>query len=442
MDSSISSSPTPLSLSSHIAKHLQSVPGTHSLNIYAASSALQKNVRPIVAENATTQQDHIILLSQKQVNNGGHVLVYGLAVSEYTYTPPTSKTPITLVYLEKIDSSGYGSFPHSHDSCFKSVPCALIDGYLRFLDQTIPSTNSVFIHVFALAQPQYLFPNSASNSKKHILTDQQLVKWWKKTLQNSPAFSDASQGWWFIPDEESFLAERTYSVLGGSLKWNWGMPFPTTAKAWDCIPQFEDDAKTKVFNNGMVDKTNTVAEFMEVLGSCGEFRGRRGAVFMAKMRGGSLGSAPDGNFGDNVDVKAIFQELMATSWKNEEEATASSQSLLAYLKTIHGVQILEVVINNPNSDIQKTESKVTINNLQGLIKKKPVPSVNNLQGLVRKSGPTIVNNLQSLVKKSDPQNIQGLVRKKDESPQEPLVRKRKANEVASESGSENKTTKI
>ncbi|CAO3569819.1 unnamed protein product [Mortierella alpina] len=212
------------------------------------------------------------------------VLVAGLEVLEYTLSSiqdaasdsisssrrsntgspqqPTPPRQERIVYIAKVDTSGCWPLPGLETQSLKSPAQALVRGYLRAMraqgaecgtgnipaadqmsslslspstttdephpmqgqgqDRTHVSKTSLF--VFARAQPQYLFAESAKHSGKRVLDDRGLVRWWKNMITSaysepssslsSPSSSSSSsssqsslpckiQGWWLIPGIES-----------------------------------------------------------------------------------------------------------------------------------------------------------------------------------------------------------------------------------------------
>jgi hypothetical protein len=95
---------------------------------------------------AVTKEKTLVLVME------GSVLVVGLLVTRY----PAASPP--LVYVDKLDSSG-----HLVSRGSPSLASLVVRGLL----ETYRGHSRV--HVFARAQPQFLFPLSASNPNKHIL---------------------------------------------------------------------------------------------------------------------------------------------------------------------------------------------------------------------------------------------------------------------------------
>ncbi|OMH78382.1 hypothetical protein AX774_g8227 [Zancudomyces culisetae] len=200
------------------------------------------------SNNETVEQNLILLLSKK-IGNGEQVLVAGIQVREYSilvnnnkilekeqteagknissyhqYSYKTNlcgteisnslvggleiqvcknsskngnqneKTRRIVIYIEKVDSSGYGNEKAPNIKDEQKRPSlgyvrALIVGYLEYAIKYKYNTaynkdiENVLVYTFARAQPEYLFANSKKNIRnKRILEGSELVKWWTRTF--------------------------------------------------------------------------------------------------------------------------------------------------------------------------------------------------------------------------------------------------------------------
>ncbi|KAK3808443.1 MAG: histone acetylation protein-domain-containing protein [Benniella sp.] len=138
------------------------------------------------------------------------------------------------------------------------------------------------IYVFARAQPQYLFRDSAKNPGKHVLSDRDLVRWWKnmiastygtkpKGIDNGDTATDSQPlseekpqeinistdicGWWLIPgigSEREALRVIQSSHSTSPLAWTYGHPHKGSWEmAQSLIPQFPDDPKSRMMQSAM-----------------------------------------------------------------------------------------------------------------------------------------------------------------------------------------------
>ncbi|KAG0365978.1 hypothetical protein BGX24_003887 [Mortierella sp. AD032] len=303
-------------------------------------------------------------------NKASHVLIAGLEVLEYTLTPlsPTATQPSgnnksypppppqeeRIIYIAKVDTSGYWPLPGLDTSSLRgrSPAQALVKGYLRSVRATShglsalpladvtdhshsnnataaakmsalsitaasassspPVTTTMTrsttptrslrpqktsLYIFARAQPQYLFAESAKNPRKRVLDDRGLVRWWKNTAasvyaedvlasqshekeqekekggQTTPGSSSSSrrrmkggktkvQGWWHIPGIEtdrqahnviqspSPTASTTGTSTPPKFEWAYGYPDKDSKELANAlIPQFPDDPKSRMMQS-------------------------------------------------------------------------------------------------------------------------------------------------------------------------------------------------
>ncbi|KAG9068800.1 hypothetical protein KI688_011086 [Linnemannia hyalina] len=142
------------------------------------------------------------------------------------------------------------------------------------------------LYIFARAQPQYLFANSAKNPQKRVLDDRGLVRWWKNTAASVYAESmDSSttattttttqeheqeaegkrignrktkvQGWWHIPGIETErqannVIQSTTATTNNSKAFEWIYGYPdkdSKELANALIPQFPDDPKSRMMQS-------------------------------------------------------------------------------------------------------------------------------------------------------------------------------------------------
>lgn len=102
------------------------------------------------------------------------------AISAYLYTfpsssPSTAPSPSAILYISKVDSSGYAPYP---------IPITrhFVRSFLTYYLVTLPR---VRIQLFARAQRQYLFANSADGKTKKVLSGTGLCKWWKGVYEEA-----------------------------------------------------------------------------------------------------------------------------------------------------------------------------------------------------------------------------------------------------------------
>lgn len=100
-----------------------------------------------------------------------YIPIYALELAIYTI-PATSTS---LLYVSKVDTTGILSTPAPS----RHLTVALLEYYLRYPPHAV---HSLRIHVFARSQDQYIFPGSVENSRKRVLGDGQLMKWWRSVI--------------------------------------------------------------------------------------------------------------------------------------------------------------------------------------------------------------------------------------------------------------------
>ncbi|KAG0284570.1 hypothetical protein BGZ96_011071, partial [Linnemannia gamsii] len=257
-----------------------------------------------------------------------------------------------IAYIAKVDTSGFWPLPGLETASLrgKSPAQALVKGYLRSVratsrhglspsSPTSPSTNATAtgitdtsssdinsnsatvaaagqmsalsitptstsissptlyrsrpqktsLYIFARAQPQYLFAESAKNPQKRVLDDRGLVRWWKNTAASvyADCLDEASslttttatqeqehegqgkkrkgerkkkgtkvQGWWHIPGIETerqahnVIQSTTTTASSGTFQWTYGYPDKDSKELANAlIPQFPDDPKSRMMQS-------------------------------------------------------------------------------------------------------------------------------------------------------------------------------------------------
>ncbi|KAJ3292522.1 hypothetical protein HK104_005220 [Borealophlyctis nickersoniae] len=436
----------PATLVDSIATALSSTSGLTTHTIYTLVTTAYEDA-PLFPSTPTTRRDRLVLITTAEPSDDSQVFTFGMAVSEFTVSEAAGNSPPrTLMYIEKIDSTGFGTRPPPTTSMSRAV----VLGYVRYMAATCASPN-LSVHVFARAQPQYLFPGSAQNPAKRVLSERALVKWWMKTLsavdvarREENDDTHRLRGFWFVPGE-SELSMRDVAAVGaapgGNVVWTWGWPWDASAAASSVVPRFPDDAKTKVLDYGGDDggseeeKKRTVEEFQELLQTTGECGfGRVSGFFTLPLRN----ALPDGFVPPKNEEGAVSKKeldnvqrlLMAQKFSSKEEALNGTSAIITLLKTLTPTAIRSVSI--PQMTQERTPPSPapasSISSIQNLVKPKSSPSqstppvLNDLQGLVKKksaaaaAAPVIVNNIQGLIKKKPAppvvNNVQGLLKRK------------------------------
>lgn len=239
------------------------LPSTLSLKLYHISTPPARHFPlfsspPNQDPHRTTLESHFLVLSHE------NVLVFAIEVLIYTIPKQHSRT----FFVSKADSSGYlpsniSSFtPESggRKSTLRTISTAFIK-YLFDTARTADPHLTATISLFARSQPQYLFPNSAENDKKHVLTDRGLIAWWGKVLDPvlQEYASSGGRGYLLVPGLDAGQTRFMIpSVAEGGVKWTNGHPFKldldNDVSVREVIPHFRDDPKARY-----LDELNGVA---------------------------------------------------------------------------------------------------------------------------------------------------------------------------------------
>ena len=138
-----------------------------------------------------------------------------------------------ILYVSKVDSTGFGKTPSPISIAVESI---IEWSKLSFkLD--------IWLHIFARAQNAYIFPNSEKNGKKRVLTDTQLQRWWKRTLDDVKPKSK----WLFLP---GYTQDEASGIIKCDNNWIYSNPHQSSTDLKDrklssLIPYFDDDPKSR-----------------------------------------------------------------------------------------------------------------------------------------------------------------------------------------------------
>ncbi|KAJ3220998.1 hypothetical protein HK099_003835 [Clydaea vesicula] len=242
------------------------------LNLYSVQSELTETKEIVLLNQKCCYEQKVLLLVKNSETflSGLQATYYFLQTNNYVFK--------TLVYIEKVDSTGYTKLNGSVS------PTKLVLNYFLKNLNNLPG-DSLNLYIFARSQPQYLFVDSSLNKEKNVLSEKSLIKWWKFNLSN--AFNDRNcNSFWFIPNEDINDLKEFYvkddNLLDSKekskgLKWAFGWPYKDFEIASQCFPKFPDDPKVKALD--LLTESQTVKQFSEVLGCLGEFSSCRMAGF-------------------------------------------------------------------------------------------------------------------------------------------------------------------
>ncbi|KAJ2697127.1 hypothetical protein H4218_004151 [Coemansia sp. IMI 209128] len=404
----------------YVAESLRTLPAGSSFSVrvvYTADHAVDSLTprRPFSHFYAESTYSRRILAFVLQ----GGCLVAGLEAHEFTTLrieaqgaqPPQTCVAVDCC-IEKLDSSGElaGRMPMAR---------ALVAGYLRSLHRYSAALNvpSVGVHVFARAQPEYLFAKSKDNPRKRILGDLDLVKWWQSTLHHAleygarpapdqsrlpsvhpvancivPGSTMLESPWFFGKDRPSGAGLENRNASGScaesslSVEWRWGLPYPLSARAHDCVLQFPDDPITRLLSEAHSSawSVSALLDMLSVSEECGS--GHRTAYFSASLPlcpdigalAGAIancGTASQGHLSfedyDKILV-VLFDKDM--DFSSTASALSSSSRLMGYLDSSFDIPFIDVETTGPAISADRAQAP----------KPQEPPAVNDLSMMVRK----------------------------------------------------------
>ncbi|KAF9651629.1 DUF1714 domain-containing protein [Thelephora ganbajun] len=289
-----------MNLRNSLLDALKSLPGTRELHIHTLVSAPSKTQElfPYATPRPRVWQQHIIVLASEQPSIA-QPRVFVTAVEAYFYVIPSTRSGI--LYVSKVDTTGQGQKPSPTTTIIRRLIRFYVDPDTRpNLGGTDGLAEYVWVHVFARAQSQYLFPNSADFEGKKPLSDVKLCAWWKSVLTSVAEQLSKRTGkrdgermrlWHVLPglnELEAFQALKSTSSTNldpssssgpSSITWTYGhpstqklddgdsisLPCPSDGKGGameGCfnlgrfIPSFEDDPKAR-FMDEIAHTTNS-----------------------------------------------------------------------------------------------------------------------------------------------------------------------------------------
>ncbi|KAF5389229.1 hypothetical protein D9757_003463 [Collybiopsis confluens] len=304
-----------MNLRDTLLQNLTTLPGTREFHIHALVSAPRKHsaLYPFAKPKCRAYlQDILILLSEQTTPDSPRILV--TAIEAGLYHIPSSSTAI--LYISKVDSTGQCTAP----SPTATLVRALLLHYANPTTRPVPADH-LWIHLFARAQTQYLFPNSADFSGKHPLGDVQLCGWWKRVFTDVAVELTPRDGKSALPVVRLFYVlpgfgqtEAEYALkpvnaahpVTQNYQWTYGHPYSQTEIPLPCpgsdasadsprnlglfIPSFDDDPKSR-FMDEIAYTTGP-----EGIKSPPRKRARTGS---SVSRGGSYSVTSEGNEGKN-----------------------------------------------------------------------------------------------------------------------------------------------
>ncbi|CAG8626940.1 24999_t:CDS:10 [Cetraspora pellucida] len=366
----------------------------------------------------------LLLLKEKIPSNDKEVFVTGVEIYEYH----DFDTNLLNIYISKVDTTGYRP-------CSSTPTKNLLTAYIKFyLEETnvnrqlLLKRKTIKFNIFARPHPQYLFHLSEKNPTKRILSDSELLKWWKNVLQrtflhdntmcNAQEKTLKKRGWYFFPGMSSEKLARTFikDIVNDeaenheNLFWQYGYPYPDTEEAIKVIPRFEDDAKTRWLETAR-ESSLTVKNFWELISIGGEFAGGKQAGFFwvdvaleddQGLASQDIETIPFIDQSFNTRIKKELEkevggvvvsahtyiqalgELFAQEFHSEEAAIESTSYWCRYFTGLQDKinpdsSVIKFTVNNStitHNDGQKLNN-TPVNNLQMHVKRKASSTVQN-----------------------------------------------------------------
>ncbi|KAK9458787.1 histone H3-K56 acetyltransferase, partial [Lipomyces oligophaga] len=329
--------------------------------------------RPKELQNDHVYSTHLITLAYDEI--------YVLALEIIVYQCPS----VTTIFVAKADSTGFGP-DNSARLNLAHVTSAILSA---FLESTVKENIPSRICLFARSQPQYIFPESSKNIRKHVLSDRGLVKWWIRVLSPvlTSTFTDQILARIRIPGAESGDIKSIIQAASQTNLWKEGDIFNSnsdrlTDKAVLHIPNFPDDPKSRfldfIIAEGRADCTSTEQFFIELetrqeflLGAVVSLIGVQGSL---KPTNGRYSSSPVSEFPcavvDQKTYIKLHDSIVTSTFENEESARNATKSCTALLP-----ETARSIVSGSAKSFKKT-------NLASSTIAKPVTVINS--GLIRK----------------------------------------------------------
>ena len=286
-------------------------PPTKHPSLYSSQPQPVKSPSKSKSSASTTCQHHLLLLSYESK------FIYALEILIYR----SQSSPI--IYISKADTTGFAP---------SSITRPITTAFLRYLLQL---TGGGIIQLFARSQPQYIFPCSATNGKKHILDDTQLIKWWLRVL--SPL---KGKGKVYIPGVDKNKIKSYYPSSEDT--WECTPPGFTEGEedvlAKDVIPVFPDDPKARFLDDLRGDgqlSTTTLSQFWELMEHRQECSSGRLVGFISMVI--TRSKAVEGDDGVVVDEKMLtraFEMLLNGDYSCDEIALGATTRWLESVSAI------------------------------------------------------------------------------------------------------------
>ncbi|KAG6841968.1 hypothetical protein C0991_004459 [Blastosporella zonata] len=246
-----------------LLRALALLPGTREFHLHVLVTAPRKSATlfPFAKPRVRAYiQDILVLLSEQATPDAPRKLVTAIEANVYNIVATSS----AIFYVTKVDSTGQAASPSPTNTLVRTLLGYYADPRTRPVQ-----AKHLWVHCFARAQSQYLFPNSAEFEGKRPLSDIRLCAWWKRVF--SDVEEDVRVGsqaktkvYYILPGYSEFeaiqaLKNATSASVMGTSSWIYGHPYSQTEITLPCppdssegnqnlghfIPSFEDDPKSR-----------------------------------------------------------------------------------------------------------------------------------------------------------------------------------------------------
>lgn len=251
------------SLRDALLSALATLPGTREFHVHVLVSSPRKHTGLFPYAHPRPRvylQEVLVLLSEQAGPDAPRQLVSAVEVSAYN-VPTTS---CGILYVSKVDSTGQGMFPSPTSTLVKALLSYYADPATRPI-----RVDTLWIQLFARAQNQYLFPNSADHPGKKPLSDVKLCAWWRRVLGEVAAGLKSKErdatirAYYLLPGYSELEAINSLHVASPAdpaaspIQWTYGHPYSHSDIPLPCpkaqgshnlghyIPSFEDDPKSR-----------------------------------------------------------------------------------------------------------------------------------------------------------------------------------------------------
>jgi regulator of Ty1 transposition protein 109 len=255
-----------INLRDTILAGLSRLQGTREFHLHVLVSSPRKHAALFpfaIPRPRSYLQDILILLSEQPTPDSPRIFV--TAVEACVYNIPS--TSCAILYVSKVDSTGHAKLPSPTVTVVRSLLTFYTNPATRPL-----SADHFWIHLFARAQAQYLFPNSAEFPGKHPLSDIKLCAWWRRVLSDVAVELETRVQpelkihlHYILPGYSESEAQHALKFASSSSSssphplWTYGHPYSQSDIPLPCpsvsseglknlghfIPSFDDDPKSR-----------------------------------------------------------------------------------------------------------------------------------------------------------------------------------------------------